>query len=99
VREQGRISVFAVVGFLAVGLFAALVLMSYVRLTTLIPIRLSAQRAKHPQDRGGQASGAVRAGLRHQEHRGKVTADGQMVNPRAGRSTRWTYRAGQCEAQ
>ena len=35
VREQGRVSIFAVVGFLAVGVFAALVLMSYVRLTVV----------------------------------------------------------------
>ncbi len=35
VREQGKISVFAIAGFLAAGIFAALVLMSYVNLTTL----------------------------------------------------------------
>ncbi|MPM64244.1 hypothetical protein SDC9_111130 [bioreactor metagenome] len=34
VRQQEKVSVFAVVGFLAVGIFAALVLMSYVNLTT-----------------------------------------------------------------
>ena len=35
VREAGQISVFAVVGFLAVGVFAVLLLMSYVELTVL----------------------------------------------------------------
>lgn len=35
VREQGRVLDLAVVGFLAVGVFAALVLMSYVRLTVV----------------------------------------------------------------
>ena len=35
VREAGAVSVFAVVGFLAVGIFAVLLLMSYIRLTAL----------------------------------------------------------------
>jgi len=35
VREAGKVSVFAVVGFLAVGIFAALVLMSCVKLAAI----------------------------------------------------------------
>ena len=35
VREAGQVSVFAVVGFLAVGVFAVLLLFSYVQLTTI----------------------------------------------------------------
>lgn len=35
VREAGRVSVFAVVGFLAVGIFAVLLLMTYVELTVI----------------------------------------------------------------
>ena len=35
VREAGQVSVFAVVGFIAVGVFAVLLLMSYVELTVL----------------------------------------------------------------
>ena len=35
VREAGKVSVFAVVGFLAIGIFAVLVLMSGIQLTTL----------------------------------------------------------------
>ena len=35
VREAGAVSIFAVVGFLAVGVFAVLLLMSYIQLTAL----------------------------------------------------------------
>lgn len=35
VREAGHVSIFAVVGFLAVGVFSALVLLSYVQLTVI----------------------------------------------------------------
>lgn len=35
VREQGQVSIFAIAGFLAVGIFAVLVVLSYVQLTVV----------------------------------------------------------------
>lgn len=85
VREQGRISVFAVVGFLAVGLFAALVLMSYVRLTTLstdtVSLRSELSTLK-TEEAKLQAQYELAYDIKSIEE--KVTADGQMVKPQSG---------------
>lgn len=85
VREQGKVSVFAVVGFLAVGLFAALVLMSYVRLTVM-----SSEAASLRSELSGlkteesklQAQYELAYDIKSIEE--KVTADGRMVKPQSG---------------
>lgn len=85
VREQGRISVFAVVGFLAVGIFAALLLMSYVRLTTLsteagaLRSQLSSLKTEETKL---QAQYELAYDIKSIEQ--KVTADGTMVKPQSG---------------
>lgn len=84
VREAGKVSVFAVVGFLAVGVFAVVLLMSYVQLATLsddvVGLRsqmtdLQAEEAKLRV----QYELAYDLGTIEQS----VTAAGQMVKPQA----------------
>jgi hypothetical protein len=84
VREQGRISVFAVVGFLAVGVFAALVLMSYVRLTTLSSETISLRSelsSLQTEEAKLQAQYELAYDIKSIEE--KVTSDGQMVKPQS----------------
>jgi len=85
VREQGKISVFAVVGFLAVGIFAALVLMSYVNLTIInhgtVSLRseLSALQTEEAKLLAGYE---LAYDLKTIEQ--TVTANGAMVKPQTG---------------
>lgn len=85
VREQGKISVFAVVGFLSVGVFAALLLMSYVHLTTLsaetASLRGQLSQLK-TQESKLQAQYELAYDIKSIEE--KVTADGTMVKPQSG---------------
>lgn len=85
VREQGKISVFAVMGFLAVGVFAALLLMSYVHLTALCAetasLRSQLSELK-TQESKLQAQYELAYDIKSIEE--KVTADGTMVKPQSG---------------
>lgn len=85
VREAGQVSLFAVVGFLAVGVFAMLLLMSYVQLTVSadqvvgLKSQLSTLQAEHTklaaQYELTYDLGSIEA---------QVTADGSMVKADAG---------------
>ena len=84
VREAGHVSLFAVVGFLAVGVFAALLLMSYVQLTVAADqvVTLKSQLSSLEADRTKLLAqyeltydlGSIEA---------QVTATGRMVKPEA----------------
>lgn len=85
VREQGSVSLFAVVGFLAVGVFAALVLMSYVQLTVasdqVVSLNTQLESLKTEQaklmtqyERAFDLSGVE----------AQVLADGSMTKPQSG---------------
>lgn len=85
VREQGRISVFAVVGFLAVGIFAVLVLMSYVNLTTLSDetVSLRSELADlQTKEAKLLAQYELTYDLKTIEE--TVTANGEMIRPQSG---------------
>lgn len=85
VREQGRISVFAVVGFLAVGIFAALVLMSYVHLTALNDeaVSLRGELSDLQTDESKlMAQYELAYDLKNIEE--TLTSSGEMVKPQSG---------------
>lgn len=85
VREAGRVSVFAVVGFLAVGVFAALLLMSYVQLTvtsdSVVSLKNELSDLQTEQTKL-LAQYELAYDLSSIEQR--VTADGSMVKPQSG---------------
>ncbi len=85
VREQGKISVFAVIGFLAVGIFAALVLMSYASLTTINDqaVSLRSQLTKMQTEEAKLlAQYELTYDLKSIEE--NVIASGEMVRPQSG---------------
>ena len=85
VREAGHVSLFAIVGFLAVGVFAALLLMSYVQLTVTadntvaLSNELNTLEAEHKKLLAKYELAYDLSGIE-----AKVTADGSMVKPEAG---------------
>lgn len=85
VREAGRVSIFAVVGFLAVGAFAALLLMSYVQLTiasdSVVSLKKDLSNLQTEQTKL-LAQYELAYDLSSIEQR--VTADGSMVKPQSG---------------
>lgn len=84
VREAGHVSVFAVVGFLAVGVFAALLLMSYVQLTVASDSVVSLKRelsSLETEQSKLLAQYELAYDLSSIEQ--KVTADGSMVKPQS----------------
>jgi len=85
VRQQERVSVFAVVGFLAAGIFAALLLMSYVKLVTLsdeaVSLRSQLSELETKQVRL-LAEYELAYDLKTIEE--TVTANGSMVKPQNG---------------
>ena len=85
VREQERVSVFAVVGFLAVGIFAALLLMSYVSLTVLHDETVSLRSqlsALQTEEAKLLTKYELAYDLKTIEQ--TVTASGTMVKPQSG---------------
>lgn len=85
VREAGHVSLFAIVGFLAVGVFAALLLMSYVQLTATTDNMLSLNSelsTLQAEEKKLLAKYELAYDLSSIE--AKVTADGSMVKPEAG---------------
>ena len=85
VREQGRVSIFAVVGFLAVGVFAALVLMSYVRLT-VVSDQVVSLRSELDSLKTEESKLMARYDLAFDLSaiEAQVTADGSMTKPQSG---------------
>lgn len=85
VREAGRVSLFAVVGFLAVGVFAALLLMSYVQLTVAAD-SASSLRNELSALEAEEAKLLAQYELTYDlsSIQAKVTADGSMVKPMNG---------------
>ena len=85
VREQGRISIFAVVGFLAVGVFAALVMMSYVQLT-VVSDQVVSLRSELDSLKTEESKLMARYDLAFDLSaiEAQVTADGSMTKPQSG---------------
>lgn len=85
VREAGQVSPFAVIGFLAVGIFATLLLLSYVRLTVTadnvasLKTELAALEDEHTKL---LAQYELAYDLNSIE--AQVTSNGSMVKPEAG---------------
>lgn len=84
-RQAGRVSPFAIVGFLAVGVLAALLMLSYTRLT------VAADQVAHLKEEittleGEQAKLLAKYELTYDlgTIEAKVTGDGSMVKPVAG---------------
>lgn len=85
VREAGQVSVFAVVGFLAVGVFAVLLMLSMVRLATVgdeVVSLKSSLTALQTDQKKLLAQYELAYDLSAIEQ--KVTANGSMVKPQAG---------------
>jgi len=82
VREAGRVSLFAVVGFLAVGVLAILFLMSSVRLTVINDesVQLRNQLADL-QEEGTKLLAQYELAYDLQAIEKQLTADGTMVRP------------------
>lgn len=84
VREAGQISVFAVVGFLAVGVFAVLLMLSTVQLTRVSDemISLKSQLSNlQSEEKKLMAQYELAYDLSTIEQ--KVTSDGSMVKPQS----------------
>lgn len=82
VREAGRVAPFAVVGFLAIGVFAVLLLMGYVRLSELSDevVSLQSQMVSLQSDEAKlRAKYELAYDLSDIEQ--SVTADGSMIRP------------------
>lgn len=85
VRERGHVSIFAIAGFLAVGVFAVLLLMSYVQLTVAadnvatLNSELSALQSDRKKLLAEYELAYDLSGIE-----ALVTADGSMVKPEAG---------------
>ncbi len=85
VREAGRVSVFAVVGFMAVGVFAVLLLMSYVQLTVAQDqVFTMKQQLKTLESEQSHLLAQYELAFDLSSIEQKVTADGSMVKPQAG---------------
>lgn len=85
VREAGQVSLFAVVGFLAVGMFAALLLMSCVQLAVAadnVASLSSELNTLQAEQKKLLASYELAYDLSSIE--AQVTAEGRMVKPEAG---------------
>lgn len=82
VREAGKVSPFAVVGFLSVGVLAVLLLMSYVRLTVINDetVQLRSQLSQLQEE---EAKLLTQYELAYdlQAIEAQLTADGTMVKP------------------
>lgn len=85
VREAGQISVFAVVGFLAVGVFAVLLMLSTVQLT-MVSDEVVSLRSELSDLQSEEAKLMAQYELAFDPStiEEKVTADGSMVKPAAG---------------
>ena len=85
VRQAGSVSLFAVAGFLAVGVFAVLLLMSYVQLNTIaeqvVSLR-SEMSALQSEEAKLRAQYELSYDLSEIEQ--SLTADGSMVKPQNG---------------
>lgn len=85
VREAGKISLFAVVGFMAVGVFAVLVLLSSIQLTTLsddvaaLNGQMTALKSEESRLRTAYELAFDLASIE-----ATVTANGSMVKPQSG---------------
>lgn len=85
VREAGQVSLFAVVGFLAIGVFAVLVLMSGIQLTTLsddIAGLNSQMTTLQSQEANLRTEYALAFDLNSIES--AVTSNGSMAKPQSG---------------
>ena len=80
VREAGQISIFAVVGFLAVGVFAVLLMLSTVQLT-MVSDEVVSLRSELSSLQSEEAKLMAFDPSTIEE---RVTADGSMVKPAAG---------------
>ena len=85
VREAGQVSVFAVVGFLAVGVFAVLLMLSTVQLT-MVSDEVVSLRSELSDLQSEEAKLMAQYELAFDPStiEEKVTADGSMVKPAAG---------------
>ena len=85
VREAGQISVFAVVGFLAVGVFAVLLMLSTVQLT-MVSAEVVSLRSQLSSLQSEEAKLMAQYELAFDPStiEERVTADGSMVKPAAG---------------
>ncbi len=82
VREAGHVSVFAVVGFLAVGVFAALLLLSYVQLTvTADSVSTLKRELTNLETEQSKLLAQYELAYDLSSIEQKVTADGSMVKP------------------
>ena len=81
VREAGLVSPFAVVGFLAVGVFAVLLLFSYVQLTTISQqvVELRSEMTAHSKLRTAYELSYDLSSIEE-----TMTASGAMVRPQNG---------------
>ena len=85
VREAGQISVFAVVGFLAVGVFAVLLMLSTVQLTMVSDEVISLRsQLSDLQSEEAKLMAQYELAFDPSTIEEKVTADGSMVKPAAG---------------
>lgn len=82
VRETGRVSIFAVVGFAAVAVFAVLLLMSYVQLAQISDDVVSLKREMTTlQSDEAQLRAEYALAYDLSEIEQKLTADGSMIRP------------------
>ena len=85
VREAGAVSPFAVVGFLAVGVFAVLVLLSSIQLTTLSDDIASLKSdLSELEEQEGYLRTQYELAFDLAGIESAVTSDGSMVKPQAG---------------
>ena len=85
VREAGQISVFAVAGFLAVGVFAVLLMLSTVQLTMVSDEVVSLRgQLSDLQSEGAKLMAQYELAFDPSTIEDRVTADGSMVKPAAG---------------
>ena len=90
VREAGQISVFAVVGFLAVGVFAILLMLSTIQLTMVSDEVVSLRdQLSALESEEAKLMAQYELAFDPSVIEDKVTADGSMVKPRQGRFTHW----------
>ena len=85
VREAGQISVFAVVGFLAVGVFAILLMLSTIQLTMVSDEVVSLRdQLSALESEEAKLMAQYELAFDPSVIEDKVTADGSMVKPQAG---------------
>ena len=85
VREAGQISIFAVVGFLAVGVFAVLLMLSTVQLTMVSDEVVSLRsQLSSLQSEEAKLMAQYELAFDPSTIEERVTADGSMVKPAAG---------------